>query len=689
MVDAVSQAAVPRVVLLARAGKAADHLTEALRQAGAELLVAIDPANADEAALRALNPHAVLVALEPSIEPMLDKLEGLLSDPALTVIYDEADVAAHRAGWDAARWARHLSAKLRHDSNVLPPGTESDHDWQPSPGQIPKPAAAYADVDMTAFTREAHAHADSVPADGTPVDFMQIDAVQVDAVLVHVVPDDVVPGIALSPPHTMFIDVIPASTTQAAPVPAAPVQAAPTHAPPAPMHAVPPPLPPVAPPPSDSGIAAFQTSSFETMALESMDVEPHASTAASDDISFETFTTDDGAGIEDVSLDSMTLDSMTLESLELDGVQLDSIQIDGMQTEGMQLDSASTAPAPSVVPMRLDEDAFFLEELSATDLPPTSGESVAMNRFGGSFDGGLDFSEEEVSGFEALDLDSISSPDALSRAPETLASSEEVMSFEALIASSVAAAAEAAPAAQVASPTQSEPGFSLGDLSLAPVDDAPSIVERPAASPAAHDLSAFESRISSLSLVDLDEGAPDAFGIQTTPVVLIEAGLGGPDPARQLLSSLPAEFMAVVLVRLHLQGGRYDRLVAQMERTAALPVALAHSGATANAGTIYFLPDGIGLTASAGGFGFVDDVAPPAAMFAALPSGASALVFLSGSEPELVHSAMAAAATGTVVLAQSPEDCYDGAACAELRNRGVTSGLPAELAGRLASRWPS
>ena len=659
MVDVVSHAAAPRVVLLARAGKAADHLAEAVRQAGAELLVAIDPANADEAALRALNPQAVLVALEPSIEPMLDKLEGLLSDPALTVIYDEADVAAHRAGWDAARWARHLSAKLRHDSNVLPPGTESDQDWQPSPGQIPKPAAAYADVDMTAFTREAHAHADSVPADGAPVD---------------VVPVDVMPGIALSPLDTMLIDAIPASATQDAPVQAQPA------------HAVPPPLPPVAPPPSDSGIAAFQTSSFETMALESMDAEPSAYAAASDDISFETFTTDDGAGIEDVSLDSMTLDSMTLDSMTLESVEFDGIQLDSMQ-----LDRGSAAPAPSVVPMRLDEDAFFLEELSITDLPPTSGEPVAMNRFGGEFDGGLDFSDEDVAGFEALDLDSISSADARSRAPATLASSEEVMSFEALIASSVAAAAEAAPAraAPVAPPTEPKPGFSLGDLSLAPVDDAPSMVERPAASPAARDISALEARISSLSLVNLDEGAPAAFGIQAAPVVLIEAGLGGPDPARQLLSSLPAEFMAVVLVRLHLQGGRYDRLVTQMERTAALPVALAQGGATANAGTIYFLPDSIGLIANAGGFGFVDDAAPPASLFAALPSGASALVFLSGSDPQLVQSAMAAAATGTVVLAQSPEDCYDGAACAELRNRGVTSGLPAELAGRLASRWPS
>ncbi len=670
MVDAVSNAAAPRVVLLARAGKAADHLAEAVRQAGAELLVTVDPANADEGTLRALDPQAVLVALEPSIEPMLDKLEGLLADPALTVIYDEADVAAHRTGWDAARWARHLSAKLRHDSNVLPPGTESEQDWQPSPGQIPKPAAAYADVDMTAFTREALAHADSVPADGTPV--------------------DIVPGIALLPADTTLIDAIPDpdSATHAAPLQVAPVQTAPTHA-------VPPPLPSVAPPPSNSGIEAFQTASFETMALESFDAEPyanaaapkafqtasfetmalesfdaepHANVAARDAMSFDAFTTD-GGGIEDMSLDSMSLDGMTLDELQLDRVSTGS---------------------SSVVPMRLDEDAFFLEELSATDLPPLIGEPAAKIQLDGGFDGGLDFIDEDVAGFDALDFDPMSSAAAPSRERESLISSEEVMSFEALIASSVAAAADAAPvSAPVAMRTEARSEYSLDGLSLAPVDEAPIVAGKSASSPSLHDMSALESRISGLSLVDFDEGANEASGTQATPLVLIEAGLGGPDPARQLLSSLPAGFMAVVLVRLHLQGGRYDRLVAQMERTAALPVALAQSGATASAGTIYFLPDGIGLTARGGTFAFVDDAAPPAAMLASLPSDASALVFLSGSDPQLVGSAMASAATGTQVFAQSPEDCYDGAACAELRNRGVTSGLPAELAGRLASRWPS
>ena len=40
--------------------------------------------------------------------------------------------------------------------------------------------------------------------------------------------------------------------------------------------------------------------------------------------------------------------------------------------------------------------------------------------------------------------------------------------------------------------------------------------------------------------------------------VLIEAGLGGPDAVRQLLGELPEGFPRPVLVRLRLDGGRYD-----------------------------------------------------------------------------------------------------------------------------------
>ncbi len=662
MVDAASNTAAPRVVVLARAGKAADHLAEAVRHAGAELLATVDPATADEQALRALNPQAVVVALEPSIEPMLDKLAGLLADPALTVIYDEADVAAQRAGWDAARWVRHLSAKLRNDSNVLPPGAENDQEWQPSPGQIPKPSAAYADVDMTAFTREAHAHADSVPADGMPADALS--------------------GIAQ-----------PASSTSA--TPHAVTQT--TSAQATPMKGAPPPLPPLAQAASASGIEAFQTSSFETMAFESSALEA-SPRAASDGAAFAA--DDDDGGIESVSLDSMSLDSMSLDSMSLDSMPLDSMSLDSMSLQSMQLDDAAgealsfdsvSGTSASVTPMRLDEDAFFLESMGSTD-QPSSSESGAAIRFDSGFDDGLDLVDDDAPAFGSLDMDAAFPGIAASRDAASPMGSEEVMSFESLMASSLAsAAAEATPTAAPTVPQSQATSFSLGDLSLSPVDEAPVIVRKPVSSASEQDIASLEARISSLSLVDFDEGASAAetSGIQTTPVVLIEAGLGGPDPARQLLASLSAEFAAVVLVRLHLQGGRYDRLVAQMERTAALPVALAQSGATASAGTIYFLPDDIGLTAHAGTFAFVASAAPSAAMLAALPSASSALVFLSGSDPQLVDSAMSARASGTLVVVQSPEDCYDGAACAELRNRGVASGLPAELAGRLASRWPS
>lgn len=681
---AVPMGAAPRVVLLARAGKAADNLAEALRESGAELLFAGDPANTDEAALRALRPQAVLVALEPSIEQALDGLDGLLSDPDLTVIFDEADLAAHRAGWDAARWARHLAAKLRRDTNVLPPGAENDQDWQPSPGGIPKPAAAHADADLADFAREALAHADRVPVDGAPSDappaLTAAASVPMDAALVDAIPSS------------------PASTTPAS---------------------VPPPLPPSgfelealesellgassfdAPSPPTSAPVSPEIVSFDRFAPASPD------DASIETVSLDSFALDDMSVEEGVQLESMQLESMQLESMSIEGMPLESAQrqpiafedagfdlgsLDGIRLEEIALDDAPAAQSPELAPMRFDDDAFFLEELSATTVA-SEGSSVAPIDFDSGFQG--DFS------LDAFEIDDAAPADGGAIEPKPARVVEEVLSFEELIAGSMPAAqdvpAPSVPASSLpaSSPQSVEPpsGFSIGDLSLAAVDDAPAspgTAKPPAFAP---DLSALEARISGLSLVDIEDAATDpasAFAASfATGVVLVEAGLGGPDPVRQLLAALPAEFPAVVLVRLHLQGGRYDRLVAQMERAASLPVSLAEAGATANPGTIYFLPEGIGLAARGAGFGFVADPAPAAGLFAALPPKNSAVVFLSGSDPQLVDVAAATAAAGTLVIAQSPEDCYDGTACADLRARGVASALPVELAGRLASRWPS
>lgn len=647
MPDQFAKDASARVVLLARPGKAADNLAEALRQAGAALVLVADPTTTDEVTVRAHDPQVVLVALEPSIEHALDRLDGLLIDPVLTVIYDEADLAAHRAGWEAARWVRHLLAKIRHDDNVLPPGTESDHEWQPSPGQIPKPAAAYADVDLAQFTREAVASADSVPSDG-----MQSE-----------------------PGHAAMLGM--AATLAVAP----------------------------APPPAANGIESFELESFDIAALGAA---PASSARPEfEDLDFAASATDrppgegEGMSLEGMSLEGMQVESMSLDSLsfeggdseidEIDSVQLESIAIETVLFDDSALHRLPGEPAASsVTPMTLDDDAFFLDALAASDAAPFDGGVQPMD-LGGRFDTTLDF--EADTDFESAAASGVAAmPAGVPRTPEA------VLSFEELIAHSIAEAQSPAQSEQstaaAAGQADSSPVSSLGDLSLAPVDESPALVRTPADAPRTHDLSALEARISSLSLVDLDDDLSAQSGAgglrgDVIGVVLVEAGLGGPDPARQLLASIPAEFPAVVLVRLHLQGGRYDRLVAQMERASALPVALAQAGGGAHPGTIYFLPDGIGLAARGEGLEFTADGAPAADMFDALLAAHSAVVFLSGSDPQLVDTAMAASGRGALVVAQSAEDCYDGTACAELRKRGATSGLPSELAARLASRWPS
>lgn len=115
-----------RVVLLAREGKARDKLKQTLAGIGAELVLEADPNAVDAASLNSARPQALLIALEPAVEAALDKLGTAIGDGGYAVIFDDAEVAAQREGWDAQRWSRHLAAKLHGHADVLPPGREED-----------------------------------------------------------------------------------------------------------------------------------------------------------------------------------------------------------------------------------------------------------------------------------------------------------------------------------------------------------------------------------------------------------------------------------------------------------------------------------------------------------------------------------------------------------------------------------
>lgn len=154
-----------RVALLARPGEARERLRVALHEAGAEIVLEDDPNTLDADALGNSAPQVVLVALEPAIEDSLERFDSVLHDPAIAVIFDEAELAARRQGWDAQRWARHLAAKLHGHRDVLPPGREEDVGLQLEPGLPVTPAQLHEGAEISLHLEEAADMALELPSD--------------------------------------------------------------------------------------------------------------------------------------------------------------------------------------------------------------------------------------------------------------------------------------------------------------------------------------------------------------------------------------------------------------------------------------------------------------------------------------------------------------------------------------------
>lgn len=660
MPDPTATGARTRVALLASAGKAAEQLADAVRQAGAELVLSGDPATLDPAQLRAEGVGAVVIALEPRIESSLERFDDVLDDPAMLVVYDEADVAAHRTGWDAARWVRHLSAKLHGHDNVLPPGGEAASAVMPTPGQVRSPATRDSQVlTMAPFAEEATAHADAVPADAMPsgdADAFQAILAEADAMLA-------VEGLALDD-----------ATVQA------PQRDAALDAMTAPM---------------ELGGDAFEGLGVDALEIEdrlaaaSVAPAPRALAPDADDtvmaeIASATLQSDEtppalaGAG-----------DAFDVGELDLSGFDLSAFQLDTTTTSAREVEAvpsledllASAAPpaddavaVPPPLPTAAPGESAAREPAAAAPQAPAAAISFAN--------------------LSLADDDAPVAPVAAPAAPTAPAAPRhDLAELDARISSlSLVDLDEGAPTSTPgATPSVAEPPVGAS-LPLAPADDLPTApVTAPLGGPpplppvGAGGPPPLPPLDAGSSLADV---VPVSAAASATGVVLVEAGLGGPDPVRQLLAGLPARFPVPVLVRLPLQGGHYDRLVTQMSRAAAMPVVLAQAGQRAVPNTIHFLPDGVGLVADGAGVAFAAGVGR-GENFDALPAGDAAVVFLSGADPDLVEAAMTAGALGALVAAQSPEDCYDGIACAGLRVRGVETALPAAIAAQLATRWPS
>jgi chemotaxis response regulator CheB len=276
---------------------------------------------------------------------------------------------------------------------------------------------------------------------------------------------------------------------------------------------------------------------------------------------------------------------------------------------------------------------------------------------------------------------------------------------------------EAAPPAAKPAPVERK-NYDLSGLSLTSMDEpAPSL---PAAKPKPAAASAMPD-LSHLSLESMDEPVVPAFSAKVTTkvqateppkdmmaglgefsldtldeepsvatgggagMVLIIAGMGGPDAVRQMLSSLPESMPVPVLLYQHLEVGKYERLVDQLAKISHIPVHLAIDGSKPKSGQLSVMP--AGMSARADGDSIRFGAGSLNELIGALPAKNSVVVLLSGADAALVPSVRAVDQAGGLTLAQDPDSCFDPAAAIALKRLGSQTFPALGLARQVAARW--
>lgn len=109
------------IALLSQTGEPGRHLREALAGAGTPIVYEAHAAQLDRDALEQSGARVVVVNLDADVEAHLEDVYALLEDDRYNVIFNEAQVSAQLSGWEQARWARHLAAKILGANNADPP----------------------------------------------------------------------------------------------------------------------------------------------------------------------------------------------------------------------------------------------------------------------------------------------------------------------------------------------------------------------------------------------------------------------------------------------------------------------------------------------------------------------------------------------------------------------------------------
>jgi chemotaxis response regulator CheB len=129
----------PGVALLFEDADLSAHLRQALVEAGARIVHEGPATKATRGDLSDNGADVVVVNLDARVEEHLDALYDIFDESRQRVVFNDAEASSGLSGWDQARWARHLAAKLLDGHDVDPPRPAEARSIESRPTELTLP----------------------------------------------------------------------------------------------------------------------------------------------------------------------------------------------------------------------------------------------------------------------------------------------------------------------------------------------------------------------------------------------------------------------------------------------------------------------------------------------------------------------------------------------------------------------
>lgn len=624
------------VALLWDTRERADGLRDALAAAGAAVVYESSARSLDRDALEHARAEVIVVNLDAQADSDFDdEVYALLDDPRYRVVFNEGDVSSGLSGWDQARWARHLAAKIL-GADVDPP-RPSDAEAVPQRAPAPAPAdavepspEAVAATAVDAATDEVSASVESAPA-AAPIVTAPTAEAPVDTAVSAALE-------LLSDPE-WSLELPP-------PLAPHPVGAVPPHVDEA-----------VEPADPTAGIDAFdEPAVFEDLPFEDASVESVSTGADVDAIELQEFELDDAfdlavpefADAEAASSAEVApgIDEL-LAGLDLGVPSDDGIGMDAAAPAEMLAEEIAVPSGEGLVLLELDDEAV-------APLPPSAAPEPAF-----AAGASLQWSLEAIEGEE--------------QAPAPPPTGPADFGIEKLSAAEFLAP----PVEEDGAPPPVEETGGL-DLELIPLEEA--------VAPVAVETLVNESWLESASV---------AGKARVRRVWVLGASIGGPEAMREFLAEIPRSHPALFVLAQHLGDEFVEMMARQLTKATPLIVRMPAHGDRVGHGEILIVPNAQRLLVDAEGVVVLerDTTEQPYSpsidrvirdMADRFGAAAGAIVF-SGMSTDAIEGCRHLVGKGGRVYAQSPESCVVSSMVDGVIEEGLACfvGSPKELAQKL------